>query len=97
MVGFKTDGEGYYIYKDPNVSKDYKIDWSEWLNGDAIASVVWTVPTGIVKDGEFNNTTTATVVLSGGTLNKNYLINCHVVTALGNQEDQSFRVVIVNQ
>jgi len=42
---------------------DYNIDMSVRWPGDTIATVVWTIPTGLTKSGESNTTTTATVWL----------------------------------
>ena len=95
-VGFQKDAEGYYIYKASYASKDYKIDFSAWLAGDTIISVVWTVPTGIINVSEINTPTTATIYLSGGTENNNYQISCYVTTALGKNDTVKFRVVIEN-
>jgi hypothetical protein len=99
MHGFTKDKEGYLIFKDPNASKEYSIDYSRWLvDGDTIISCNWTVPDGINKadEGIFPGDTKVWVKLSGGTLNKNYCITAHIVTAQGREDDQSFRVVIRN-
>ena len=48
------------FYKDPNAKLDYRVDWSAWLNGDTVATVAWTVPTGLTKTSETNTTTAAT-------------------------------------
>jgi len=42
---------------------DYNIDMSVRWPGDTIATVVWTIPTGLTESGESNTTTTATVWL----------------------------------
>jgi len=94
-VGFQKDSEGYFIYKAAGADKDYQIDFTKWLNGDTLASVIWTVPAGITKDAESYTPTTARIDLSGGTVNKNYIISCDVETALGNSDVVKFRVVII--
>jgi hypothetical protein len=51
--------------KDPDAVVDYRIDWSDRLNGDTIAISTWTVPSGITKDSDTHDNTTTTIWLSG--------------------------------
>lgn len=90
--GFQTDIEGYWISKDPDAVLDYTIDWTAWLSGDTISSAVWAVPTGLVKDQQSETATAATVWLSGGTADAEYVVTCHIITAAGREEDRSFRI-----
>lgn len=97
-TGFKFDVEGAYIEKDPNAKKDYQIDFSKWLAvGETIVSAVWTVAAGLNKVSEAVAATSVTIELSGGTVDKNYLVNAHIVTSTGREDDKSFRVVIRQQ
>jgi hypothetical protein len=85
------------VVKDPNAVLDYVVDWSAWLeksSNDIISSVVWVVPAGITKSSTAFDTTTATVWLSGGSLNKVYTITCRMTTVGGRTEDYSFEVSI---
>jgi hypothetical protein len=93
-IGFQTDANGYYIYKDPSAKKDYRINWQPWLNGDTIDSVVWTVEAGLVKENEGHDDTMVFVEVSGGAPGKAYVCTAHIVTALGLENEQSFRVAI---
>lgn len=96
-TGFQKDSEGFWIAKDPNASKNYTIDWSKWLtNGDTLQSVVFNVPTGLIKIGEglTPDALKGWVRLGGGALGSNYIVTAHIVTVQGNEDDQSFRVVI---
>jgi hypothetical protein len=93
-TGFQFDDQGAWIAKDPNANKDYTINFGPWLDGDTIDTVVWTVPDDLVKENEGNTPTTAFVEISGGELGKNYIINAHIVTVDGHEEDKSFRLVI---
>ena len=85
------------FYKDPNAKLDYRVDWSAWLNGDTVATVAWTVPTGLTKTSETNTTTAATVWLEGGTAGVDYRIVCRITTAAGRIADRSFVVRVVEQ
>lgn len=68
---------------------DYSIDWEDWLGTDTIASVTWTVPTGLTKDSQSNTTTVATVWLSGGTADTLYAVECRIMTAGGRTQDKT--------
>jgi hypothetical protein len=80
-------------YKAPSDVLDYVVDLSNagandgsatdagWLQGDTIASVTWTVPTGIVKNSQSTTTTKATIWLSSGAAGTDYLITGSFVTA----------------
>jgi len=69
--------------KDPGAILNYTEDWEDDLGVDTIASVVWTVPTGITKDSQSNTNTTASIVLSGGTAMNTYYVGCQITTAAG--------------
>ena len=74
---------------DPNAVLDYMVDWSDWLGTDTIASVTWTVPTGITKTSQTNTTTTATAWMSGGSVGSDYALGCKVVTAGGRTDERT--------
>ena len=78
-------------YKDPSAILDYQIDWSIWLGAnDTLQTVTWEISSGLVKDSESNTSTTATIWLSGGTLNQFYTITCSIITAQGRYDQRSF-------
>lgn len=78
--------------KDPSARKDYIVDWEDWLNGDTISSVAWTVPSGLTTYSTSNTTLIATIWLSGGTHGTDYTVTCQITTA-GNRIDQkSFKI-----
>ena len=67
--------------KDADGKKRVIIDWSTWLGSSEIASVAWTVPSGLTDTGEATNTTTtATIYLSGGTDGQEYAVKCCITT-----------------
>ena len=81
--------------KDPEEILDYEIDWTKRLAGDTIFSSTFTVPVGdAVVDTSSHTTTTATVWLSGGTLDETCEVLNHVVTAAGREMDQTVKLKI---
>ena len=78
--------------KDPDAVLDYTVDWSSWLGSDTISTSTWTVPTGITKDSDTKTTTTATIWLSGGVIDQDYLPINHIVTAGLRTEDRSILI-----
>lgn len=61
---------------------DYVVDWSNLLvSGETIASSSWTVASGITKDSDTNDTTTTTIVVSGGTEGQTYNLTNTIVTS----------------
>lgn len=92
--------------KAPNATLDYSINWATedtylndgsaldtgWLKGDTIATSTWTVPAGLTAGADTNNTTTATITLSGGTLNTDYTVTNRIVTAAGLTDVRSITI-----
>lgn len=107
---FALDGVGPWIEKDANAVLDYHVCWADWLDGDTIASVTWTVQSGLTKDSQSVNAspvtidgtahaanTVATAWLSGGTAGQTYSVACRVVTAGGRTDERTFRVRVANR
>lgn len=84
-------------HKDPDEVLDYQIDWSTRLGGDTISSSEWTVPDGLTEDSATNDTTTATIWLSGGVLGKVYEVQNRIVTAGGRTMDQTVLLAIATK
>lgn len=80
------------MIKDPDAVLDYRIDWSAWLGDDTITASTWTVPSGIAKDSDTHDTTSATIWLSGGTLMTSYKLVNRIVTAGGRTEDRTLPI-----
>lgn len=82
--------------KDPDAVLDYTVDWGTdgWLGADTIAAVDWTVPAGLTLDSATNTTTTATAWLSGGTVDTDYTVTCHITTAGGREDDRSLLIQV---
>ena len=83
--------------KDPQSTLDYVVDWSSWLGADTIASVAWTVETGITQASTTNTTTTATIWLSGGEAGTEYTVTCRVTTAAGRIDERSIVVKVAQR
>jgi hypothetical protein len=68
--------------KDPDEDEIYEFDWTKYLNGSTVASVVgWTVPSGITNYYTSYNTVSTFIGLRGGTLGETYRISCKIQTA----------------
>lgn len=80
--------------KDPDAVLDYEIDWATWLGDDTISASEWTVPAGITKDSDSNTTTTATIWLSGGTVETTYALVNHITTTAGRENDQTIKIIM---
>jgi hypothetical protein len=98
--------------KDPNEILDYSVDWSRWLAGATISSVIWYVDdasnvktaftSGIVVNGLQNVSQTisgdvATINLGLGTNNAEYKITCSMTDTTGNLAERVIRIKIKDQ
>lgn len=101
-TGFEQTNTGLTIDKDVEAQLTYTFDWSEWLEtGDAISAATYSAaarrndptPITIVTSGVQGNTTY--VELSGGQLDKTYIITCRVTTSDGLVDRRNFRVNVV--
>lgn len=80
--------------KDADEVLDFSIDWSQWLGSDTIVSSTWTVPSGLTKDSTTNDTTSATVVVSGGTDGVTYNLVNRIITANGQTREASIDITL---
>jgi hypothetical protein len=80
--------------KDPQAVLDFHVAWADWLEGDTIASSTWSVPAGLVAVADTFTASDSTIWLSGGTINKKYVVTNSIVTAEGRQQDYTFAVAI---
>lgn len=86
-----------WFEKDKDAKLDYKIDWSTWLDGDTITVSAWTVPEGITEEAETtNDTTSATIWLSGGTADTDYTLVNHITTASGREDDETIVISVID-
>lgn len=90
--------------KDPSAVLQFKFDWkcytnqgidSDWLAaGETISSYVLTVPTGITKDSDSQNSGVVTVKLSGGTAGTTYAVACKITTSAGNVDKRTMDIQV---
>lgn len=86
--------------KDPNVTKDYPINWAARLvSGDTITASTWVAEPGITigtgGQAPTSTTTTTLVWLSGGTVGVEYKVTNHITTAQGRTDDQTLIILIL--
>jgi len=75
---------------------DYQIDWSTWLGTDTISTSTWAADTGLTVDSESETTTSATVWISGGTVDAVYKLINTIVTAGGRTKEQVIHIQVVD-
>lgn len=80
--------------KDPDSIKDYQSDWTDWLDGDTIATSDFTVPSGLTRQSQSTTTTISTVWLSGGTPGRTYSIVHRITTAAGRKDDRTIKLSV---
>ena len=90
---FLFDRTGPYLLKDPDSNLDYTFDWTEWLDGDTVASSTVTV-TGGTKGTTSNTSTAVTVWVSGGTSNQTITVACKITTSAGRIDERSVRLKV---
>lgn len=74
----------------------YGIDWTDWLDTDAISTSSWTIPDGIVNEGDQHSTTIARVQISGGTVGETYEVVNIITTATSNETaERTLKIKIV--
>ena len=83
--------------KDPDAVIDYTIKWSKYLATDTISTSSWILDDGITKDSDTNDTTSATIWLSGGTAKTNYTVTNRIVTAAGITDDRSIIIRVMER
>jgi|TARA_R110000803_G_scaffold202735_1_gene268003 hypothetical protein len=102
--GFFQTNTGLEIDKDVEAVMIYTFDWSTWLDtGDTIATVVYTAaarindptPIVVVDSGITDSNSDTYVKLSGGQVNKTYVVTAKVVTGNAVTDRRNFRVKCV--
>jgi len=83
--------------KDPGALLDYTVDWELWLSSDTIATSSWSADTGITVVTSTNDTTSATVWLSGGTAGTVYDVVNRIVTAGGRTDDRTITIIVTSK
>jgi len=98
--------------KDPDETLDYSVDWSRWLNGATISSVVWYVDNssgvktaltagntvnGLQNVAQTISNGVATINLGLGTNNTEYKIYCNMSDSSGSVAERVIRLRIKEQ
>ena len=83
--------------KDPDAVLDYTIKWAKYLNTDTIATSAWVLDGGITKDSDTNDTNSATIWLSSGTVGNSYTVTNRITTAAGRTDDRSILIKVVEK
>ena len=88
-----------YVWpKDPEANLRFTVDWSDWLSGDTITTSTWpSPPSGITVVSSSNDTTTATVKVSGGTHGVDYDLVNRIITAGGDTDERTIRIQVRQQ
>ena len=85
-----------HFEKTPDEVLDYTRKWSAWLGTDTILTSEWESDDGQVTiDTDTNNTDSATVWLSGGSIGAEDEITNKITTTNGRVAERSFRIKIV--
>lgn len=103
--GFDTTGSLPTIVKDPQAKLVYGRNWAPWMQaGDTVADAIWVIvpEAGPVADDPLitlevdaqyeipSGRTTARLI--GGKAGVTYKVTVHVITAVGDEDDRSFKV-----
>lgn len=105
ITGYKQDTDGVFIDKDTEAKLTYSMDWSLWLpQGATISSVAYSHnsrvndadPIVIHSSGvQSGNLTYA--VISGGTVNRIYVITAAITLDNGQTDRRAFKIKIQNR
>jgi len=104
-TGFEIINQQLSTEKDPSAVLTYTFDWGTWLiDGDTIVTNSYALqvrandPAPLVKVTSGVTSGRYTYVkLSGGQLDKTYVVTCTVTTAAGLTDRRNFRVRVVNR
>jgi hypothetical protein len=105
QTGYKQDTDGVFIAKDTLARLTYTMEWSEWLpQGVSIQTVSYShnsrandaTPIVIHSSG-IANTTQTYAVLSGGTLNRVYVITAAITLDNGQTDRRAFKIQVQNR
>lgn len=84
--------------KDPNSVLDFLSDWTGWLaEGETIAALSVIVPTGITKDSDTHDDTSATVWLSGGSAGNTYAVTFRITTNQARTDDRTIKIYVTER
>jgi hypothetical protein len=82
--------------KDPDAVERFTVDWAARLWTATISTSEWSQDpaAALTVDDDSADDTTASVYISGGTVDNAHIITNRITTSDGETLDQSFRIVI---
>lgn len=91
------DEKGEYFVKLAAEKLDFQIDYADFLGTDTISTSNWAVPSGIAQatPAPSNNSTTATIWLSGGTADNEYSVVNTMVSAGSRTAVRTLRIKVI--
>lgn len=92
---------GQAKWHDPDAKLDYLFDWAGsyvLIDGDTIAdATVTTSAVGVVVSQVSHTDSSVTAWVEGGTVGQRILLDCHVVTVAGREDDETGVLVVKQQ
>lgn len=91
-VVYPSDGAGALEVApvDPDAIVDYAMDWTQWLAGDNLDTVAWTITNG-TEASSSNTTKVATVFIQSATPGKWVSMRCEITTTGGRTEHRTIK------
>jgi len=80
--------------KDPNATVDYELDWSEWLDSDAVSTSTWSAPAALTLTGSNVTDNVTRIFVAGGSVGTDYLITNRITSSGGRIEDRSILIQV---
>lgn len=103
-TGFLQTADALTITKDPEAQLVYTFDWSEWLaTGDGLDTVEYTAvarrndPAAVTIESSGITDDKTYVEISGGAVEKTYIVTCKVTTTDGLVDRRNFRLEVANR
>ena len=82
-----------YFTKKPSEVLDFTLDWSDWLDGEPIASATWTTG-ALTKASQSEAGPNTTVYLSGGTQGAFVAVTCAITTATRTSPTRTLYILV---
>ncbi|MAG25900.1 hypothetical protein CMI47_10015 [Candidatus Pacearchaeota archaeon] len=107
LTGFRRDNDGLFATKDPSSNIQWGLDFTDYLaSGDSISSASATIstvtgdstpldfPTNMATDVYITGGKLVSIRLEAGSVQNVYTIKVTIVTAQGDTDARSFRVIV---
>lgn len=83
--------------KDPASTKDYAINWTDYLEGDSISDSEWVKTQGsasVVLSDPTHTTTLARIWVTGGVVGEKIVLTNKITTAAGREDERSILIPV---